>query len=445
MESYSSYKDSGVEWIQKIPFSWNKSRIRMVGKLYGGLTGKKGDDFNNDDNPSNKPFVPFTNIFNNTYISKNHFQYVNIGEGEHQNRVLKYDLFFLISSESYEDLGKCSILLEDIEELYLNSFCKGYRIKDKRVNPLFLNYQLLGSLHKEMISIEGNGFTRINLRQDRLLDIPVFIPPLNEQTQIVSFLDTKTQKIDELIEKTEQKIKLLKEKRTSLINHCVTKGLNPNVEMKDSGVEWIGEIPIGWKGGKLGYYSNVYRGSGYQYLNQVDEDYEDRKERVVRISDITEFNPIWCEYQEQFENYRIQPDNILIGGTGHYFGKSIYVTKEMEGLIHSYNIIRVVIKNQYPKYVQYWLSSSKIRGQMDISVLGSGQPFIDIQGLKDLHILIPPLSKQHQIVEYLDEQTQKIDSTIEKETQRIKLLKEYRQSLISEVVTGKVDVRDWKE
>ena len=207
MSKYDSYKDSGVDWMNEIPSNWEKSRIRMVGDLYGGLTGKKGSDFNDEDNPSNKPFVPFTNIFNNTYISKDHFQYVNVEENENQNKVLKNDLFFLMSSESYEDLGKCSILLDDVEELYLNSFCKGFRIKDSKVYPLFLNYQLLGSLHKEMISVEGNGFTRINLRQDRLLDIPVFIPPISEQQQIVEFLDTKTELIDSLIEKTERKIK----------------------------------------------------------------------------------------------------------------------------------------------------------------------------------------------------------------------------------------------
>jgi type I restriction enzyme S subunit len=156
MNKYSSYKDSEIKWLDQIPSSWERSRIRMVGNLYGGLTGKKGDDFNREENKSNKPFVPFTNISKNTYISKDHFQYVNVEEGENQNRVLKNDLFFLMSSESYEDLGKSSILLEDVEELYLNSFCKGYRVKDNRVYPLFLNYQLLGSLHKEMISIEGN-------------------------------------------------------------------------------------------------------------------------------------------------------------------------------------------------------------------------------------------------------------------------------------------------
>ena len=89
MKRYNSYKDSGVEWMNKIPSNWEKSRIRMVGDLYGGLTGKKGSDFNDEDNSSNKQFVPFTNIFNNTYISKDHFQYVNVEENENQNRVLK--------------------------------------------------------------------------------------------------------------------------------------------------------------------------------------------------------------------------------------------------------------------------------------------------------------------------------------------------------------------
>ena len=447
MDYYSSYKDSGVEWIQKIPLSWNKSRIRMVGKLYGGLTGKKGNDFNNDDSPFNKPFVPFTNIFNNTYISKNHFQYVKIGEGENQNRVLKYDLFFLMSSESYEDLGKCSILLEDIEELYLNSFCKGYRIKDKRVNPLFLNYQLLGSLHKEMISIEGNGFTRINLRQDRLLDIPVFIPPLNEQTQIVSFLDTKTQKIDELIKNTEQKIKLLKEKRTSLINHCVTKGLNPDVEMKDSGVEWIREIPKDWLVSKIMFITNkVTDGSHHS------PETEDEGKLYVTVSNVTkgndiDFNSCSKISEDSFsdlEKNGCKPEkgDVLITKDGT-IGRGLVVSGFNDYVIlSSIGLIRFQEKIN-PYYGLYYLLSGLNIDQMYSHVRGSGITRLTINLIKNLLFILPSETEQNQIVEYLDEQTQKIDFTIKKETQRIELLKEYRQSLISEVVTGKVDVRDW--
>jgi type I restriction enzyme, S subunit len=437
MESYSSYKDSGVEWIQKIPFSWNKSRIRMVGKLYGGLTGKKGNDFNNDDNPFNKPFVPFTNIFNNTYISKNHFQYVNIYEGENQNRVLKYDLFFLMSSESYEDLGKCSILLEDIEELYLNSFCKGYRIKDKRVNPLFLNYQLLGSLHKEMISIEGNGFTRINLRQDRLLDIPLFIPPLNEQTQIVSFLDTKIQKIDELIEKTEQKIKLLKEKQTSLINHCVTKGLNPDVEMKDSGVEWIGEIPSHWNLVSLKYLFEIRK----RISGELGYDVLSVTQKGLKVKDLENFKG---QHSMDYSKYQLVYKDEFVMNHMDLLTGFVDLSKQTGVTSPDYRVfgkIKDSVSDFYYLYIFQLCYFKKIFYGLGRGVSNLGRWRLPSIEFKFFKLPFPSLSEQTQIVEYLDKQTRKIDSTIEKETQRIELLKEYRQSLISEVVTGKVDVR----
>ena len=432
MRKYDSYKDSGVEWMNKIPSNWEKSRIRMVGDLYGGLTGKKGSDFNDEDNPSNKPFVPFTNIFNNTYISKDHFQYVNVEENENQNRVLKNDLFFLMSSESYEDLGKCSILLEDVEELYLNSFCKGFRIKDSKVYPLFLNYQLLGSLHKEMISVEGNGFTRINLRQDRLLDIPVFIPPLSEQQQIVSFLDTKTSLIDSLIEKTQRKIELLKEKRTSLINEVVTKGLNPNVEMKDSGVEWIGDIPDNWNWKRMCYMFkpvsikntsgeinlSVYRDYGVIPTNSRDDNHnvisEDTSNyKLVNVGDFV-MNKMKC----------------WMGSLG---------LSDYRGIVSpSYTVMKPLTQSNR-KYLHYLLRSQIYIPQYRKLSYGVriGQWDMRFEDFRELPCLIPPLSEQQQIVEYLDKQTGIIDKTISIEEKRIELLKEYRQSLISEVVTGK--------
>ena len=215
-------KDSGVEWIGNIPKGWDVVSLKRLGELYGGLTGKSGDDFRSEDNPNNKPYIPYTNISNNTYISKNHFHQVVVNEDENQNRVEKYDLFFLMSSETYEDLGKPCILIDDVDELYLNSFCKGFRITQKDIFPLFLNYQLLGDIHKKMISVEGQGFTRINLRQDRLKELPIFLPPLNEQHQIVSYLDKETKLIDETISSEQKKIELLKEYKQSLISEVVT-------------------------------------------------------------------------------------------------------------------------------------------------------------------------------------------------------------------------------
>ena len=427
MNKYNSYKDSEVKWLDKIPDNWERSRIRMVGNLYGGLSGKKGDDFNREENLSNKPFVPFTNIFNNTYISKDHFQYVNVEEGENQNRVLKNDLFFLMSSESYEDLGKSSILLDDVEELYLNSFCKGFRIKDDRVYPLFLNYQLLGSLHKEMISLEGNGFTRINLRQDRLLDIPVFIPPLEEQQQIVSFLDDKTQKIDSLIQQKEKKIKLLKEKRTSLINHVVTKGLDTNVVMKDSGVEWIGEIPNHWGCFKMKYGVNHI--SEKSQPNKID----------IRISpENVESNTGVCFnlYSEhESEGMRFISGDVLLNKLRLYLKKILFT--EYDGYSLGEMIVLRTNESLVNKYFYHILFNQGLIDLLDSQSTGVKLPRVSPDIIMNSEIIYPPLSEQQQIVEYLDEQTQLIDNTISIEEKRIELLKEYRQSAISEVVTGK--------
>jgi type I restriction enzyme, S subunit len=449
MKRYNSYKDSGVEWMNKIPSNWEKSRIRMVGDLYGGLTGKKGSDFNDEDNSSNKQFVPFTNIFNNTYISKDHFQYVNVEENENQNRVLKNDLFFLMSSESYEDLGKSSILLEDVEELYLNSFCKGFRIKDSKVYPLFLNYQLLGSLHKEMISIEGNGFTRINLRQDRLLDIPVFIPPLSEQQQIVSFLDTKTSLIDSLIEKTQRKIELLKEKRTSLINEVVTKGLNPNVEMKDSGIGWIGEISSHWIIKQLKHIiKNLNSGTS---VNSEDTPVTNIKEYgVLKTScvygDIFRHTENKKVVIEEYDRVKcpVSKDTIIFSrmNTPDLVGSNGFIDKNYHNLFlpdrlwitEFYETTQLSIK-----WLSFITTSRKFRSELSSRSTGTSPTMKNItkDDLLTIKIPFPPISEQHQIVEYLDEQTQLIDNTISVEEKRIELLKEYRQSLISEVVTGK--------
>jgi type I restriction enzyme S subunit len=448
MDRYSSYKDSKVKWLDKIPDNWERSRIRMVGNLYGGLSGKKGDDFNREENLFNKPFVPFTNIFNNTYISKDHFQYVNVEEGENQNRVLKNDLFFLMSSESYEDLGKSSILLDDVEELYLNSFCKGFRIKDDRVYPLFLNYQLLGSLHKEMISLEGNGFTRINLRQDRLLDIPVFIPPLEEQQQIVSFLDDKTQKIDSLIQQKEKKIELLKEKRTSLINHVVTKGLDSNVDMKDSGVVWIGEIPSHWKTGKLKNNSDLRISSVDKHILE-----EERKVTVCNYTDvyynefITSNLPLRkgsCS-ENEYTNFLLKKGDVIITKDSESptdIGVPSLVKDDLENVVCGYHLS--IMKSHKTKlvgdYLFRQLQTKRIRSYFEINSNGITRFGLGKSSVLETLLILPPISEQQQIVEYLDKHTEEIDTLIQLEQKKIDILKEYRQSLISEVVTGKLRV-----
>jgi type I restriction enzyme S subunit len=203
--------------------NYNSFRLKELGKLYSGLSGKVGEDFNQEENPNNKGFIPFTNIANNTYLKKDHLGTVVVYDNENQNQVKKGDIFFLMSSEGYEDIGKSAILDDDLNETYLNSFCKGYRVTNRKANPYFLNYLLLSDNYRKRLTVEGKGFTRINLKMEKVNDFIVFIPnTIDEQKKIVSFLDDKTQTIDKIVSNIISQIATLKELRKSLINDAVT-------------------------------------------------------------------------------------------------------------------------------------------------------------------------------------------------------------------------------
>lgn len=207
----------------EIPTIWQSYRLKDIGYLYSGLSGKAGDDFNQDDNPNNKGFIPFTNIANNTYLKKDHLGTVVVYDNEKQNKVRKGDIFFLMSSEGYEDIGKTAVLDEDIKDTYLNSFCKGYRLNMRFCYPSFINYLLLSTNYRSQLITEGKGFTRINLKMEKVTDFIVYLPPTQkEQTEIATYLDTKTSTIDKITTNLQTQIETLKELRKTLINDVVT-------------------------------------------------------------------------------------------------------------------------------------------------------------------------------------------------------------------------------
>jgi len=212
-----------IEFAFSVNTKWERYRLKDLGFLYSGLSGKAGDDFNQDANPNNKGFIPFTNIANNTYLNANHLGSVVVYENEKQNKVRKGDLFFLMSSEGYEDVGKTAVLAEDINDTYLNSFCKGYRITNKNCEPYFLNYLLLSDNYRKSLITEGKGFTRINLKMEKVTDFFVYLPPTKEeQIAIANYLDEKTQKIDAIVTNINKQIETIKELRKTLINDVVT-------------------------------------------------------------------------------------------------------------------------------------------------------------------------------------------------------------------------------
>ena len=215
-------KDSGVDWIGEIPEHWERRRLKDFAILYGGLTGKSGDDFRCDDEEATKPFIPFTNILNNIRIDFCNFKRVVMSDDEIQNQVKENDLLFLMSSEDYESIAKSSVVVGNPGEVYLNSFCRGLRIKDKEVLPEFVNYQLQASKYRDALRFEARGFTRINIMGGKVASMFVSLPPYQEQQEIVVYLDDKLSKVDYAITLLNAQIEKYKLLKRSLINEVIT-------------------------------------------------------------------------------------------------------------------------------------------------------------------------------------------------------------------------------
>lgn len=222
LDEHVKLKDSGVEWIGMIPEHWERFRLKDLGYMYSGLTGKSGDDFRCDDETKTKPYVPFTNVLNNTVVDNDNFHYVVLEENEQQNQVKAGDLLFLMSSEDYESIAKSAVVLGDPGEVYLNSFCRGLRITNHNCYAPFLNYQLNSEMYRDALRFEARGFTRINIKIDRVASHFVSLPPFSEQQTIADYLDEKCAKIDAAIANIDKQTDALRRLKRSLINEVIT-------------------------------------------------------------------------------------------------------------------------------------------------------------------------------------------------------------------------------
>jgi len=441
MKRYDSYKDSGVQWIGDIPSEWECIRLGMLGTF-----SSSGIDKKSKENETPVRMVNYTDL-----IKRRRYYPIQTGDKEYmrvttpqskfeEHKLERGDMVFIPSSETHEDLGYSSLIDFDEDDIVYSYHILRYKTK-KPVFHYFKKYLINHHSILNQFSSECKGTTRQIIGRDVFNNVRVVLPPHNEQKQIVSFLDKKTSLIDSLIEKTQQKIELLKEKRTSLINEVVTKGLNPNVEMKDSGVEWIGEIPKTWSVSKIMFLSNKVT-DGSHHSPEI----QDSGKLYVTVSNVSKSNDIdfdSCskiseESFSELERNGCKPKkgDVLITKDGT-IGRGLVVGEFNEYVIlSSIGLIRFS-KKINPEYGLYYLLSGLNIDQMYSHVRGSGITRLTINLIKNLLFVIPTLYDQQQIVEYLDEKTQKIDKTISIEEKRIELLKEYRQSLISEVVTGK--------
>jgi len=441
MKRYDSYKDSGVEWIGEIPSHWDLERYKHLGD--SSSTNISVNEFQNEE-------VIHYSIPN---VQKKGTGVLEIGEDIDSSKLLLSGGELMISK--LNPRKNCVCIVSQNHNYKILGSGEFVLLRPNGTNTKFLFYYLNNPSYTEYLDSSVESVTRSHQRVNPsiIYNSKVSLPPLSEQQQIVSFLDTKTSLIDSLIKKTQQKIELLKEKRTSLINEVVTKGLNPNVEMKDSGVEWIGEIPIHW--GKIKLHTLVtsqkleFQDGNHGGLHPIPEEFLEIGVPFIKPKDIQKEKVLWdsCDRLpfERCEQFRIgfsNNDDVLLVNRGGSIGKVVYVSdydNEFPFFVINPQVTYLRGKNGLlSKYIFYISISDIFQCGIDL-IMGHGStfPFLGLSNMGDFEIVFPDISEQNEIVSYLDEQTGIIDKTISIEENRIELLKEYRQSLISEVVTGK--------
>ncbi len=430
---YPSYKDSGVEWLGEIPEGWEDYRIDWVNTIIRGNTGFKKDELLNT---GEYVALQYGKTYRVDEINGTFKYYVN-SEFYKPSQVVNYgDTIFISTSETVKDLGhSCFYSRSDLgliggEQILLKPNAK----------VLFDKYfYFYSKVFSNELRRYATGLKVFRFNIDDLKNIFISLPPLQEQKAIATYLDRATQKIDTLIAKQSSLIALLKEKRQALISHAVTKGLDSDAKMKESGVAWLGEIPEGWEVGLLSslFINNKVKNTGMKNSNLLSLSYG----KIIRKSIDTNTGLL----PANFESYQILKRGYIVLRLTDLQNdkKSLRVGFVREEGIITSAYVGLAKKSDSignEKYFYYYLHTFDIH--KGFYGMGAGvRQGLNFDELKKLKFLLPPTQEQDKIVEYIERQTQKIDTLITKATEAITLLKEKRTALISAVVTGKVDVR----
>jgi type I restriction enzyme S subunit len=440
---YSNMKDSGVEWFGDIPKHWNSQRMKwFCNKITDGSHYSPLAQINGRFYVTVKDIVSDSVDLNSAAkISDEDFRLLE----KSGCRPQVGDVLFSKDGT----IGKVAVVDRD-DYVVLSSLAILRPKEDNYSN--FLGYFLKSKPGINQIESRFAGAALKRITLDVIIELLVLKLPITEQINIASFLDCETSKIDFLISKKEQLIKLLQEKRIAIISHAVTKGLDPNVKMKDSKVEWLGEIPEHWEVKKIKYIVKQHPNSvktgpfGSQLLSSemMSGQYKVYNQRNVISGDITlGDNYISHDKFKELSAFQLFPDDLLITTRGT-IGRCLILSNQMEkGILHPC-LMRIQINNERllsPLLVHIIQNSSLFKSQIELLSNATTIEVIYSDTIRKLIIPCPPLPEQVIILRYLDQETSKIDSLISKVKEAIEKLKEYRTALISAAVTGKIDVR----
>lgn len=422
-KQYLIYKDSGIKWIGLIPNDWDIAPIRVLCYLGRGR------------------------VISNEEIANNSGDYPVYSSQTAENGIMGCLNTYDFDGEYVTwttDGANAGTVFHRQGKFNCTNVCGTLKTKAGKSFPRYLPYVLnLGTRCYVRYDINPK------LMNNEMAGIRIPLPTIEEQKDISRYLDRKTAQINDLIAKKERMIELLKEERTAIINQAVTKGLNPEAEMKDSGIDWLGRVPKHWEIKKLKFnaavqFSNVDKKSDesekpVRLCNYVDVYYNDCITPDLNFMEATASS-------EEINKFHLKTGDVLLTKDSEEWNDiaiPAYMTFEAPDLICGYHLaqVRPQEKVLLGKYLFWLLSADSINHQFQIEASGVTRYGLSNYALCNSTCLLPPKKEQEAIATFLDKKTAQIDVQIAREEKSIELLKEYRTSLISEVVTGKIDVR----
>lgn len=433
IQKYEHYKPSDVEWLGEIPEHWEALANKYIFNLKKNQVGKNSDKY--DLLSLTLKGIIIRNLENGGKFPAEFNTYQEVKKGD-----------FVFCLFDVEETPRC-VGLSDFEGMITGA----YTVMEPNDNfdRSFLYYFYLNLDADKRMKPLYTGL-RNTISKDNFFAFKTFVPPLQEQTAIAQFLDDKTSKIDEAITIKEQQINLLKERKQILIHKAVTRGLNDSVKLKDSGIEWIGEIPEHWVVKRLRYVFNLGKG-----LTITKENLRDEGVFCVNYGEIhskfgfeldTNINNLKCvdeQYLLNNQNSIIKNGDFVFADTSEDIegsGNFTYLKSDNEIFAGYHTVIAKPKKDLESRFFAYAFESEAFRNQIRTKVKGVKVYSITQTILKEPTLWIPPKEEQKEIIDYLDLETKKIETAISLKKQEIEKLKEYKSSLINSVVTGKVKV-----
>ncbi len=442
---YLEYKDSGVEWLGEVPGHWRVQRLkRSVASCRNGIWGDEAEGGPND--------IVCVRVadFNRQKLEAvlNSPTMRSVTEKERSGRLLKRGNLLLEKSGGGENQPVGCVVIYDHDE---PAVCSNFVAKmelAQGMNPSFWRYVHASAYSIRLTVGSINQTSGIqNLDQDRYFNESAPFPTEHEQTAIATFLDRETAKIDGLIAEQEKLITLLAEKRQATISHAVTKGLNPDAPMKDSGVVWLGEVPAHWEIksirhildaiGDVDHFMPASVEKGIPYLMTGD-----LKEFVSQVSldDCKQISH--NDYFELSKKIKSAKGDVIMARYAT-IGTLMYVDVDVDFLV-SYSC--VTLKTNHSEvsglYLFQYMKSDAFRQGIENQINTNTQSNVGIKDLQSVKIVAPPIKEQADIATFLDTETARLDELTAEATHGIALLKERRSALISAAVTGKIDVRE---